>query len=181
MADAAGPAGPAGPSRFERVVLGWVRGDGETALTAGLWLAFTALLTSAFLFVLGWEVRDGLALENRGRLAEARVVRVNEGRGVTANIVFVSGPTGTEALMEDPAGPPEPGEVILVRYDPRDPGVVRDAAAPIWRWPLLLIGAVISASGSVVVAAEWLRFARRLRERRWRRGPGAGRHPGGSR
>ncbi|MBB5115494.1 hypothetical protein AB0K27_04230 [Micromonospora echinospora] len=61
---------------------------------------------------------------------------------------------------------PAAGDVIAVRYDPWHPTHLREADAPIWRWPDFLVTVPPAVAGCLVVPAEWMRFRRRLRERR---------------
>ncbi|GAA1870506.1 DUF3592 domain-containing protein [Asanoa iriomotensis] len=153
-------------SRYEEVVLGWVRGDGTTALTAGLWLLFTSLLTCLFVTLVGWQVHENVALERRGEVADARVVRTNyDGRSPTLNLAYESGPVGVTAIMDSVEQRPGPGDVIQVRYDPHHPSVVREVSASIWRW-IDFLPLPFAVAGGLVVPAELMRFRRRLRERR---------------
>ncbi len=153
------------PSRYEEFFLGFVRGEGATPLTAGLWLLGTFLFTALFVTFVGWQVWENHALETRGRIAEARVVRASyEGRGTALNIVYVTGPTGTTAIVDNPVGRPRAGDVIQVRYDPRHPTNLREAEAPIWRWLDFLVTVPPAVAGCLVVPAAWMRFRRRLRE-----------------
>lgn len=157
------------PSRYEEIVLGFLRGEGATPLTAGLWLLLTSLFTAFFVTFVGWQVWESHTLETRGRIGEARVVRTNyEGRAASLNVVYVTGPVGTAAIVENPVHRPHTGDVIPVRYDPQRPSSPREAGAPIWRWPDFLVTVPPAVAGCLVLPAEWLRYRRRLRERRIR-------------
>jgi hypothetical protein len=61
---------------------------------------------------------------DRGVLAHARVVRVNEGKpGDTWNVVLNGFPGGSDVLIDKLATTPQVGDVLQVLLDPENPGV----------------------------------------------------------
>ncbi|UWP80041.1 hypothetical protein [Dactylosporangium fulvum] len=168
MTSGADPVGR--PSRYEKVVLGWIQGEGKTAVSAGVWLLATSLLTAVFIAALGWQVWENLALSNRGEIGEARVVRTNyEGRSPSLNVVYLSGPVGKAALIDNPVKRPSTDDVIHVLYDPHHPTTIREVGAPIWRWFDYLVIVPFAVAGGLIVPAQLMRFRRRLRERHIRK------------
>ena len=159
-------------TRLERVVLPLVR-HGRRPGTALAGFLASCLLCATFTAVTASQVFDNLILSDRGVLADARVVRVNDDQGGdTVNVVLGSDPNGREVLIDKLATTPKVGEVLQLRLDPENPGRAIDARAPIWRWTDFWT-ALAGAFAAVVSVAE-LRNWRRLRDRH--RGHRRGRH-----
>jgi len=159
-------------TRLERVVLPLIR-HGHRPGTALAGFVVSCLIFAAFAALTVSQVVDDLILSDRGVLAHARVVRVNEGKGGdTINVVLNGDPDRSDILIEKLATTPQVGHTLQVLLDPENRGRAIDARVPIWRWTdfwTVLAGAV-----AAVFSLAELRHWRRLRSRH--RGHRQGRH-----
>lgn len=163
-------------TRLERVVLPLIR-HGHRPGTALAGFVASCLMCATFTALAASQLVDDLVLSDRGVLAHARVVRVNEGKsGDTVNVVIngvLNGdPDGSDVLIDKLATTPQVGDVLQVLLDPENPGRAIDAPVSIWRWSdfWTALAGVVAAVVSVAELRHW----RRLRNRH--RGHRQGRH-----
>lgn len=153
-------------SRLERIVLPNIR-HGHTPGTALAGLLLTAAVVTTMLVAGITSLRGYYALTTRGRTATVLVTRVNEVKGgPTANVRYLTGPVGHEALLDRlPSPPPQVNRSIEVRYDPRKPDSVSASGVGLFPGGTVAIAVAFVIIGSVVLLAEWRLWRRLQRER----------------
>lgn len=160
---------PNSETRVERMVFELVhRGRNRVSSTA--WFILDAALTTGLLAIGLTFIGDNVSLSQHQTAASVRVLRTNYDQNpATANVVYVTGPTGRRVLIEDLATRPKQGETIHVLYDPSNAGRLVQQGVRIWkpRDFVPLVGAIL---GGFVTLAEWRNMRRVFRTRRRHRG-----------
>jgi hypothetical protein len=158
---------PEPPSRFERIVLRFAPDAGRTIRTSALSLALYVLFTAVFVAVTIAWVTDNQALEQRGQIADARVVHTYYAqRDKEFVVTYVTGPVGKTAFIHRFQSRPSLGSTIRVRYDSASPSDAIAADEPIWKVSDLLLFSLLVPISLIASCGQWLRFRRRLRARR---------------